>query len=498
MNQTNGTLSSVVVKRLAVVVAIVVIVAAAALFRNQWLPKANELVASIGGSASQSDAGSSDAGHDGHDGHDHGDGDGDGHDDKDGHSHDDGHDHAHDGGHDGHNEANSLELSPQARKNVGLKTAEVQLQLYVRTVSMPATVSGRPGRSHVEVTAPLGGRVTRVYPIEGEAVNPGQPLFDLRLTHEELVRAQSEFLRSAEELDVELREIKRLQSAGAAIAGKTIRQREYEKQKLDATLNAQKQSLLLHGLTQEEIEGILKNRKLVQGVTVVAPPLPKNGYSVPPTHPFTLRSLFVKPGQYVEAGAQLCLLVDYAELFIKGRAFEHDGHSLLRASREKWKLTATTEDNPENPEVIEGLEIVYVDNEIDPESRALYFYVGLPNKVVQEGESAHGHRFLSWKYRPGQRMQIRVPIEEWPDRIVLPVDAVAKEGAEKYVFQQNGNHFDRVPVQVEYQDQLWAVIANDGSISPGDTVAISGAHQLQMALKNKAGGGVDPHAGHNH
>ena len=35
-------------------------------------------------------------------------------------------------------------------------------------------------------------------------------------------------------------------------------------------------------------------------------------------------------------------------------------------------------------------------------------------------------------------------------------------------------------------------IENDGSIFPGDKIALAGAHQLQMALKNKAGGGVDP------
>jgi len=29
-------------------------------------------------------------------------------------------------------------------------------------------------------------------------------------------------------------------------------------------------------------------------------------------------------------------------------------------------------------------------------------------------------------------------------------------------------------------------------------VARTGAHQMLMALKNKSGGGVDPHAGHNH
>ena len=33
---------------------------------------------------------------------------------------------------------------------------------------------------------------------------------------------------------------------------------------------------------------------------------------------------------------------------------------------------------------------------------------------------------------------------------------------------------------------------------PGDVVAARGAYQMHLALKNQAGGGVDPHAGHSH
>jgi multidrug efflux pump subunit AcrA (membrane-fusion protein) len=99
---------------------------------------------------------------------------------------------------------------------------------------------------------------------------------------------------------------------------------------------------------------------------------------------------------------------------------------------------------------------------------------------------------------PGQRTEIHVTVEQWTDRIVLPVEAVAQEGAESYVFEANGDHFDRRPVRVEYRDRDWVVIADDGDLRVGATVAASAAHQIQLALKNKSGGGVDPHAGHNH
>ena len=91
-----------------------------------------------------------------------------------------------------------------------------------------------------------------------------------------------------------------------------------------------------------------------------------------------------------------------------------------------------------------------------------------------------------------------MPVEQWESQIVVPVDAVVKEGADWYVFQQNGANFTRVPVHVKHRDQSSAVIANDGSIFPGDVIALKSAHQMQMAIKNKSGGGADPHAGHNH
>jgi multidrug efflux pump subunit AcrA (membrane-fusion protein) len=95
-------------------------------------------------------------------------------------------------------------------------------------------------------------------------------------------------------------------------------------------------------------------------------------------------------------------------------------------------------------------------------------------------------------------MQLRVPVEELPERIVLPTEAVAQDGLENYVFRVNGDHFDRQPVKVDYRDPQWVVVANDGSLFPGEKIALSAAQQLQLALKNKSGGAIDPHAGHNH
>ncbi len=58
--------------------------------------------------------------------------------------------------------------------------------------------------------------------------------------------------------------------------------------------------------------------------------------------------------------------------------------------------------------------------------------------------------------------------------------------------------FDRVAVHVLYRDNQNVVIAQDGAIAPGDVIARRSAHEMQMAIKNKSGGAIDPHAGHSH
>ena len=90
-----------------------------------------------------------------------------------------------------------------------------------------------------------------------------------------------------------------------------------------------------------------------------------------------------------------------------------------------------------------------------------------------------------------------VPIQRWPDRIVLPVASVIQDGVESFVFRLYGDHFDRQPVHVEYRDQQWAVIEDDGTLHPGDQVAAKGAYQIHLAIKNRSAA-PDPHAGHQH
>lgn len=418
-----------------------------------------------------------------------------------------GHDHAgndhagndHDVSHDGHSDDTAIELSRTGLMNIDFEPVQVSLGNYERTIALPAMVVERPGHSQIQITAPLTGVVTKIYAVQGSASVPGSPMFDIRLTHEELVAAQRNFLQTAESLDVVKHEIERLKAvAEGVVAGKRILEQQYEQQKFEASLRAERQALLLHGLQDEQIDHILATRKLVQSLTVYAPEHTHEDDGCKEAHLFHVQQLPVNLGQHVTAGELLCVIADHCELYIEGRAFEDDAMRLREAARAGRDITASVVVGRRQTDVIEGLTLLYLADHVDETTRAFRFYLRLPNQVALDRKTENGRRFIAWRFNPGQRMELRVPVETWNDRIVLPVQSVVDEGAESYVYERNGDHFDRLAVHVEYRDQTSAVIANDGALKLGKIVAARGAYQMHLALKNRTTGGVDPHAGHSH
>lgn len=436
------------------------------------------------------------------------------------------HGHAH-GDHESHDEGTSLELSQQAMGNIGLTReflTPIELETFRRSITVPAIVAERPGRTRIEVSTPMAGVVTHVHAVGGEAVPAGALLFEIRITAKELVATQTELLKTIGELDVENREIARLETVveSGAVPRKTLLERQYAKDKLEVMLAAHKEALRLQGLSERQIDAIVESRRLLRDLQIRAPspddhsheelnltrreivPVAYEPGVAPHTEPkqeeslLILQDVLVHKGETVAAGGALAVVADMSELYIEGRAFEQDVDLLMEAAKRGWAVSAMFDRGRQRVEEVTGLEFLYTSSEIDVASRTLRFYVRLPNEIVRQAPSPNGQQFVEWRYRPGQRLQLRIPVEEWERQIVLPVDAIAQEGAEAFVFLQNGKRFDRVSVHVAYRDQAQAVIKNDGSLFPGDVVARRGAHQMQMALKNKAGGGVDPHAGHSH
>ncbi|MFT7642619.1 MAG: cobalt-zinc-cadmium efflux system membrane fusion protein [Pirellulaceae bacterium] len=400
-------------------------------------------------------------------------------------------------GHD-HGEIESIELSAMALRNIGLTTKVIGLTDYVKTTSIPAVVVERPGRSQVEVSAPLTGTVTRIYPVQGQAIQPGTPLFDIRLTHEDLVVAQRDFLRIAQELDVVKREIARMKSVGdGAIAGRRILEQEYELEKLQAGFYAQQQGLLLHGLSGDQISEIESKRRLIHQLTVIAPPFSDASEHAGITHLYHVQRIGVKRGQHVTAGDSLSVFGDHCLLNVEGQAFEDDIEDIMRAMRAGTPLEVTPVGSEPGSVDALKLPIRFIGDHVDEDSRTLQFYMMLTNQLTDPGKDV-GDRFVTWKFRPGQRFEVHLPVSAaWKQQIVLPNDAIVDEGAEAYVFVKHEKEFERFPVHILYRGTHEVVVERNEELI-GRTVAVTGAFQMHLAIKSKLGGGGGAHAGHMH
>ena len=133
-------------------------------------------------------------------------------------------------------------------------------------------------------------------------------------------------------------------------------------------------------------------------------------------------------------------------------------------------------------------------NTIDPVSRTFGFQLPLTNP--SRAVTRDGRIVLLWRFRPGQKVRLHVRVEKLDHVFVLPTDAVTREGADAYVFRQNGVLYERKPIRVIHQNRQHVVIANDGSVSPGIFIAQSAATQLNRVLKGQ--GGTTPSGVHVH
>jgi hypothetical protein len=201
---------------------------------------------------------------------------------------------------------------------------------------------------------------------------------------------------------------------------------------------------------------------------------------------FELQSLNVELGQQVDAGYVLCHLADHRTLLIEGHGFKDDMPLVQEAARNGWDVEVDL-DAPASdqwPPFSRKLKIDHLSNTVDPQTRTFAFFLPLENQwhaYTQEGATR-----LLWRFRPGSRVRLRVAVEKLENVFVVPQPAVVREGPEAFVFRQNGDLFDRRPVHVVYEDRLHAVLANDGSVSPGFYIAQSGAASLNRVLKAQA------------
>jgi len=399
-----------------------------------------------------------------------------------------------------------LELSAQARKNLGLVSRPARLQTYWRTILIPGEIADRPGLSDRGVTSPAVGAVTQIHAFPGDTVRAGQPLFTIRLFSEYLQNTQAELFKATRETELVQEQINRLSDVArsGAIPESRIIELKGQLRRQNALIQTCRQDLLTRGLTPSQIVQVTEG-SFVSTIDVMAPPAISTPVSatIQPAQirlvsaeenelAYEVQELSVDLGEQVQAGQLLAKLSNHQSLFVVGHAFKQEAPFLELAAQERRPITIefAEDDGAHWPALDQTFEIRHLANSIDPQSRTFDFFIPLTNQ--SRGYTKQSETFLVWRFRPGQRTRLHVPVEEYKDVYVLPAAAVVREGPEAFVFRQNGDLFDRRPVHVLYEDRRFAVIENDGSVTPGMYLAQSAAASLNRVLKAQAASGEQP------
>ena len=393
--------------------------------------------------------------------------------------------------------SDTVKLSEQAQRNLSLDAQPLAAGTYRKSISVPGIIVDRPGFGDRGVAAPATGVVTQIHHVAGDTVRPGELLFTVRLLSESLHLSQSELFKATQNLKPATALRDRLTaSAGAVPEAKRI-EAENEITRLELAITAYRQELLTRGLRDEQIDAAAQG-KFVTEIRIVAPDRPAESQDpVAATSPadagtdaeraYEIQEVTVDLGQQVQPGQTLCLLANHRLLAVEGRAFRDEAPMLERVVREGWPVTVEfgEADVRDWPTLERTFPVTYIANTIDPETRTFRFLMPLVNQsrvIDRAGETQH-----LWRFRPGQRVRLKVPVEELTDVFVLPSDAVARDGAEAYVFRQSGDTFERLPVHVVYRERDTVVVANDGSVLPGAYVAQAGAAQLNRMVNSQSG-----------
>ena len=288
------------------------------------------------------------------------------------------------------------------------------------------------------VSARISGRIEKLYFKNlGDYVRKGTPLFDMY--SEELNNNKQEYLLALDRKK--------------AFTNETSID-------FDQLLESAKNKLLLAGMTENQINELMTNKKATPTTTFYSSAA---GY---------ITALDIREGDYVMEGGSVVKLADLSTLWAEAQVYT----SQLAAI--DLKGVATVELPDVEGAAIKG-SIEFVNPEINPDTRINLIRVSIPN--------------IGNKLKPGMPAYVVLKSQQHQS-LTLPIDAVIRDSKGATVWIRTSEHSFKnrmVELGLETNDQIEIT----SGLVAGDVVVISGAYLLHSEYVFKKG--ADPMAGHN-
>jgi Cu(I)/Ag(I) efflux system membrane fusion protein len=331
-----------------------------------------------------------------------------------------------------------IELSDQQIQLGNIQTDTLRHRAFGDKVVLTGTLNFDQMKTF-SVSSRVMGRIEKLYYKNiGDYVRKGTPLYDIY--SEDLNNARQEYLSL----------LARKKDFGA----ETVID-------FDRLIQSGKNKLLLWGMTDDQIQELAENIKVMPLTTYYSP---SSGYII---------DLQIREGDYVMEGTTIMKMADLSTLWAEAQVYS----SQLAAIDRHSKATVSFPDY--NGQEVKG-KLEFVNPEINPDTRINLIRVTIPNtgNRLQPGMLAYIHLTSSTR-----------------NTLTLPIDAVIRNSQGATAWIKTGPHsFMSVMVTtgLELDDRIEII----SGLQEGDIVVMSGAYLLTSEYVFKKG--TNQMAGHQH
>ena len=332
------------------------------------------------------------------------------------------------------NQTPSLTLNKTQQALANIQVAEIGSATFSDAVRLNGRLVVDPQQTTV-ISSRVAGRIEKLFVKEtGVHVTKGQPLYEIY--SEQLLTLQQELL-----------------VAGAQAAAFPNNNR------LAKMAEGARQKLLLYGQSANDIDKLLQTKQTHPYILYTAP---ASG---------ALSTLDITQGQYVAEGGMIMQLENYEQLWVEADLYPNEA-SLIKPGENVQVIVPGFEQEPQQ------VKINFTQPALPAGTQLLQVRGAIENK--------------GGRWQPGMQALVIAPRSSGKKDMVLPVDAVIRNGQTNHVWVAvNDGQFEprEVTLGAENADR---VEITDG-LKPGDKVVVSGAYLLHSEFILKKGSSPEMH-----
>ncbi len=371
---------------------------------------------------------------------------------------------AHALGHEGHKplptrgmevnvETGKMVLTKFARATLDVQTAEVGPQKVTQSLLAYGTLVS-PWNRHAMVSSPLSGRIVELLVTPGESVKAGQVLGELDSPELESLQLEIRNAQTALNLALKLQSSAEAAGKSGAIPGIRFIEAENQVQKDRAAVEIARAKWLSLQLPPAALEVMLgaPDEPFLQRLALKSP---IDG---------TVTHSDLSVGKVVNSKEHLFEVLDLSSVWLKIGVLEKD---LARvAIGQSLELTLTA-----YPDEKIMAQVDVFGQLLDPETHLGTVWASLSNSSSED-----------LLLLPGMSGQVQLKVGDTREKVVVPMSAVIRDGAERFVLVEE----EQTQVASTYQKQTIVfgqrmgdlIEVRGGNLFPGDRVVTRGSHEL--------------------